>query len=175
MHRLDGEREKNVLTRSMHKCSVDERLIEYKRTCEGILVVTRAKYCISLRKPFHGMVPPAPMPMLRVAATTSVSSRGCIATKYMRVFLFGRLCMCREPAAWSRSEFARDKWDVSSAHCGSNAAKHPRDARPAINRNILRQKLKDNEIGSTREEMCIFGEKETQDWKDDGMFNQQRA
>lgn len=48
-------------------------------TCGGRREVTRAKYCISLRRPVQGMEPWAPMPMLRlVAATISVSSGGCI-------------------------------------------------------------------------------------------------
>lgn len=36
--------------------------------------MTRAKYCISRLRPFQGMVPWKPMPMLRVAATMRVSS-----------------------------------------------------------------------------------------------------
>lgn len=43
-------------------------------TCGGNLVVTRAKYCISLRRPCQGIEPLRPMPMLRVAATMSVNS-----------------------------------------------------------------------------------------------------
>lgn len=45
-------------------------------TCDevGTRVVTRAKYCISFLRPFQGMVPWKPMPMLRVAATMRVSS-----------------------------------------------------------------------------------------------------
>lgn len=51
-------------------------------TCGETRVVTRAKYCISLRRPVHGMVPFRPMPMLRVAATMSVNS-GCIVRLVM--------------------------------------------------------------------------------------------
>lgn len=50
-------------------------------TCDevGTRVVTRAKYCISFLRPFQGMVPWKPMPMLRVAATMRVSSGVVIA------------------------------------------------------------------------------------------------
>lgn len=40
--------------------------------------MTRAKYCISFRSPFHGIVPFSPIPIDRVAATIKVISSGCI-------------------------------------------------------------------------------------------------
>lgn len=45
--------------------------------------MTRAKYCISLRNPFQGMEPLAPIPIFRVAATMSVSSRGCMVDEFV--------------------------------------------------------------------------------------------
>jgi hypothetical protein len=41
-----------------------------------VLFVTRAKYAISFLKPVHGRVPARPMPILFVAATMRVRSRG---------------------------------------------------------------------------------------------------
>jgi hypothetical protein len=39
-------------------------------------LVTRAKYAISFFRPVQGRVPPRPMPILFVAATIRVNSRG---------------------------------------------------------------------------------------------------
>jgi hypothetical protein len=41
-------------------------------------LVTRAKYAISFLSPVQGSVPPRPIPILVVAATINVSSRGII-------------------------------------------------------------------------------------------------
>ena len=49
------------------------------RTVAGRRLVTLAKYAISLLRPVQGSVPPRPIPMLRVAATMSVSSGGSIS------------------------------------------------------------------------------------------------
>ena len=45
-------------------------------TAVDTLLVTLAKYAISLRRPVQGNVPPLPIPICRVAATTRVSSSG---------------------------------------------------------------------------------------------------
>lgn len=105
---LDGDGELIKCSYTGGQCR-GERFLNTSRTWEGILVVTRAKYCISLRRPFHGMVPPAPMPMLRVAATTSVSSRGCIVMNCTGFPVFRSSCMCKETRRLSRCDFARDK------------------------------------------------------------------
>lgn len=56
-------------------------------TSDGTREVTRAKYCISLRKPFQGMEPLSPIPIDRVAATIKVSSTGCIVDRFICTWL----------------------------------------------------------------------------------------